>query len=328
MEKRRLGTIGPQVSAIGLGCMGMSEFYGKSHDTHSKEVILTAVRNGITMLDTADTYGNGHNEELIALALKEWHDEVFIATKFGMVREPGAYKRTVNGHPEYVRKAAEASLRRLNREVIDLYYIHRVDITVPIEETIGAMSDLVKQGKVRYIGISESSASTIRKAHAVHPLAAVQTEYSLWTRHVEKEVLPTLRKLGIGFVAYSPLGRGFLTGKLNRSVIEQEGDFRNYLPRMQGENYDHNFELVRKIEMMAERKGITGAQLVLGWVLSKGEDIIPIPGTRQIKYLVENIEAVDIPLSANEVNEIESSFPPDEVKGERYTQAGMLGIDG
>ena len=300
MKKRRLGKGGPEISAIGLGCMGMSEFYGPADDESSRRLILEALENGVTMLDTADTYGLGHNESLIADALKGWKGDVFIATKFGIVRKPGEYKRSISGRPEYVRQAAEASLKRLKRDWIDLYYVHRIDVTVPIEETVGAMADLVKEGKVRYIGLSEPSAKTIRKAHAVHPLAAVQSEFSLWTRHVEEEILPTLRELGIGFVAYSPLGRGFLTGTLDKKALDQS-DFRNLVPRLQGENYEQNLALVKRVQGMAAQKGVAPAQLALAWILGKGEDIVPIPGTRRSRYLQENIEAVGIHLDESEI---------------------------
>lgn len=326
MKKRYLGTNGPEVSAIGLGCMGMSEFYGSSNDKESKATILTALENGITMLDTSDTYGHGHNEILIADALKDWSDQVFIATKFGIVREIGKYERTINGRPEYVRSACEASLRRLKRDVIDLYYIHRIDVSTPIEETIGAMADLVSQGKVRYIGISEASAATIRKAHAVHPLSAVQSEYSLWSRELENEVIPACRELGISLVAYSPLGRGFLTGKLDLNHLEQ-GDFRSGLPRLVGKNLEHNQELLTRFEDMAKAKGITASNLALAWVLAKGSDIIPIPGTRREKYLLENIAATNIVLSKTDLREIEGIFTIGAAQGGRYTEAGMKGLN-
>ncbi|WP_018249476.1 aldo/keto reductase [Orenia marismortui] len=326
MKKRRLGKNGPQVSAIGLGCMGMSEFYGKSTYEDSRNTILTALESGVDFLDTADMYGNGHNEELIGKILKEWSGEAFVATKFGIVRKPGAYERTINGKAEYVKQAAEASLKRLGREVIDLYYLHRMDNDTPIEETIGAMADLVKEGKVRYIGISESSSDTIRRAHSVHPLTAVQSEYSMATRHIEKEILPTLRELGIGFVGYSPLSRGLLTGKLNQDVLKQEGDFRRLLPRLQGENFEHNKKVVRKLINIATRKEIMPAQLSLAWVLSRGEDIIPILGTKRVKYLIENIKAVDVEFSAEELEEI-ATILSDGIKGERYTESGMLGVE-
>lgn len=327
MKKRILGKYGMEVSAVGLGCMGMSEFYGATNNEQSKATILAALENGVTMLDTADCYGNGHNEELIGSVVKEWQGDVSIATKFGIVREDGKYERTINGRPEYVKQAAEASLRRLGRDVIDLYYIHRVDVNVPIEETVGAMSDLVREGKVRYIGISEASVSTIKKAHAVHPLTALQTEYSLWTRNVEKEILPTIKELGIGLVAYSPLGRGFLTGRLDKSILTQEGDFRKSLPRLQGENYNSNQQLVEKLEALAKEYGVKAGQLALAWVLAKDENIVPIPGTKRMSYLMENIHSTEIGLSSQEMEKIESLFSFTAIKGERYPEAGMKGIN-
>ena len=327
MKKRTLGANGPEVSAIGLGCMAMSEFYGESDEAAAKRVISAALERGITMLDTADTYGFGHNEKLIADALKEWSGEVFVATKFGIVRKPGQYERSICGRPGYVRQAAEASLRRLGRETIDLYYIHRIDTDVPIEDTVGAMSELVREGKIRYIGVSEPAVETVRRAHVVHPVAAVQTEYSLWTRHVEQQLFPTLRELGIGFVPYSPLGRGFLTGKLDAEALEPD-DFRRLMPRAQGENLLHNLRLVQKIKPIADDKGITLAQLALAWLLSKGEDIIPIPGTRRLAYLEENLAAVEVRLSQEEIEAIDAIFSPQAVQGERYPKAGMVGIDG
>lgn len=327
MKKRILGKYGMEVSAVGLGCMGMSEFYGATNNEQSKATILAALENGVTMLDTADCYGNGHNEELIGSVVKEWQGDVSIATKFGIVREDGKYERTINGRPEYVKQAAEASLRRLGRDVIDLYYIHRVDVNVPIEETVGAMSDLVREGKVRYIGISEASVSAIKKAHAVHPLTALQTEYSLWTRNVEKEILPTIKELGIGLVAYSPLGRGFLTGRLDKSILTQEGDFRKSLPRLQGENYNSNQQLVEKLEALAKEYGVKAGQLALAWVLAKDENIVPIPGTKRMSYLMENIHSTEIGLSSQEMEKIESLFSFTAIKGERYPEAGMKGIN-
>jgi len=324
---RKLGSNGPEVSAIGLGCMGMSEFYGQADDAESKKTILAALENGITMLDTSDMYGSGHNEELIASALQDWKGKVFLATKFGIVREKGKYERTINGRPEYVKQACENSLRRLKREVIDLYYIHRIDTSVPIEDTVGAMADMVSQGKIRYIGLSEASAATIRRAHAVHPVAAVQTEYSLWTRHVEKEILPTMRQLGIALVAYSPLGRGFLTGKVDKANL-QEGDFRRFTPRFQDENYDQNQALVKRLQDLARQKGTELSKLCLAWVLSKGNDIIPIPGTTKINHLLDNIQATEIDLNSQEIAEIEAAFPISAVKGERYPEAGMAGLNG
>lgn len=328
MKRRFLGINGPEVSAIGLGCMGLSEFYGKTDDKESIKTILTALDAGLTMLDTADCYGVGENEELIAEALKEWNGEVFLASKFGIVREPGVYERVINGRPEYVKKAVEASLRRLKVETIDLYYYHRIDKNTPIEETVGAMSDLVREGKIKYIGISEASPETIRRAHGVHPLTAVQSEYSLMSRQVEKSVFPTLRELGIGFVAYSPLSRGLLSDEVNKKVISQEGDSRNqFAPRFQGENFDANQKLVNVLTEIAKNKGVTTAQLSLAWVLSKGEDIVPIPGTKRVKYLLENIQATEIKLTPQEINEIEAAIPPEAVQGERYTEPGWVGMD-
>jgi aryl-alcohol dehydrogenase-like predicted oxidoreductase len=327
VKKRTLGVNGPEVSAIGLGCMAMSEFYGESDEAEAKRVIRAALERGITMLDTADTYGFGHNEKLIADALKDWSGEVFVATKFGIVRKPGQYERRICGRPEYVRQAAEASLQRLGRETIDLYYIHRIDADVPIEDTVEAMSDLVREGKIRYIGICEPAAETVRRAHAVHPVAAVQTEYSLWTRHVEQRLFPTLRELGIGFIPYSPLGRGFLTGKLDAEALEPD-DFRRLMPRARGENLRHNLQLVLKIKPIADDKGITLAQLALSWLMSKGEDIVPIPGTRRLAYLEENIAAVEIRLSQSEMEALDAVFSSQAVQGERYPKAGMVGIDG
>lgn len=327
MKKRVLGTNGPEVSAIGYGCMGLSEFYGNADYEEAKKTILKALSSGITYLDTADCYGNGANEELIGDALKDWHEHVFIASKFGIVRKPGVYERTINGRPEYVRQALEASLRRLKVDTIDLYYYHRIDLNTPIEETIGAMADLVKEGKIRYIGISEASGDTLRRANNVYQLTAGQYEYSLITRKAETSIFPVLRELGIGFTAYSPLGRGLLSGKLNRQIIMQEGDFRNTLPRMHGDNFTSNQRLVNALTEIAAQKGITAAQLSLAWILSKGEGIIPIPGTRKTERLLENIEAVEITLGSDELKQIEDAIPVDQIKGERYTEAGFVGME-
>lgn len=327
MEKRKLGRNGPRVSALGLGCMAMSEFYGPSDDACSRAVILSALEQGITMLDTADTYGHGHNEELIGKALKEWSGEVFIATKFGIVRVRGEYRRTISGRPEYLKQSAEGSLMRLGREVIDLYYIHRIDENVPVEETVGAMADLVKQGKIRYIGLSEPAAETLRRAHAVHPVTAVQSEYSLWTREVELSILPLLRELGIGFVPYSPLGRGALTGKLDKAAIAREGDLRRFLPRFTDEHFDANMERTRVLIRLASQKGVSPAQVALAWLLAQGKDIVPIPGTRHEKYLAENIHAVDLELSPVELDVLGKAFNPGAIRGERYTAEGMAGVN-
>lgn len=327
MKKRRLGPSGPEVSALGLGCMAMSEFYGPSDDAISQAVIIAALNRGITMLDTADTYGHGHNEELIGKVLREWSRDVFVATKFGIVRARGEYKRTINGRPEYVKQSAEKSLKRLGRDWIDLYYVHRIDETVPIEETIGAMADLVKEGKIRYIGLSEPSAETLRRAHAAHPITAVQSEYSLWTRDVEVSILPVLRELGIGLVPYSPLGRGALTGRLDQATLTRDGDLRQFLPRFSEANFDANMAQTQLLIDLAEQKGISPAQAALGWLLARGEDIVPIPGTRHEKFLNENIQSIDVTLSAEEVSSLDAAFAMDIVRGDRYTEEGMAGVN-
>ena len=328
MKKRILGNNGPEVSAVGLGCMAMSEFYGSTDDENSKKVILSALENGVTMLDTADTYGDGHNERLIAEVLKEWGGDVFIATKFGIVRKPGTYERKICGKPEYVKEAVEKSLKRLNVDAIDLYYIHRIDTDVPIEETVGAMSDLVGEGKIKYIGLSEPSVETVLKAHAVHPVTCIQSEYSLFTRDVEASLLTVLRKNGIGFVPYSPLGRGILTGKLTKEAMENEKDFRKSLPRTSGKYFDDNMVLVNRLKEIADSKAITLSQLALAWVLSRGDDIVPIPGTRNIRYLMDNIQSADVRLDDDDIRKIETIVYPGAVKGERYTKEGMKGVNG
>jgi len=323
IQKRRLGRDGPEVSAIGLGCMGMSEFYGDTDERESIATIRHALDRGVTFLDTADMYGSGRNEELVGRAIRGRRDEVFLATKFGNVRGPNGEFMGVRGDPEYVNEACDASLQRLGVEVIDLYYQHRVDVNVPIEETVGAMSRLVEAGKVRFLGLSEAAPGTIRKAHATHPITAVQTELSLWSRDAEEAVLPTVRELGIGYVAYSPLGRGFLTGQITSPEDFPESDFRRFHPRFTGENFEKNIALVREVEAMARKKGCTTAQLALAWVLAQGEDIVPIPGTRRRRYLDENIAALDVRLGDEELKRLDEILPPGAAAGERYHARGM-----
>jgi aryl-alcohol dehydrogenase-like predicted oxidoreductase len=322
MQKIKLGSQGAVVSREGLGCMGMSEFYGPRNDEESAATILRALDLGINFLDTADTYGIGDNEELVGKTIKPRRDEVFLATKFANIRkkdDPTYW--IISGKPEYVREACDASLKRLGVDYIDLYYQHRVDPEVPIEDTVGAMAELVKAGKVKYLGLSEASPATIRRAHKVHPITALQTEYSLWERHVEAEILPTVRELGIGFVPYSPLGRGFLTGAIKSRSDLGAGDFRaERYPRFAGENFDKNQVLVDRVTAIADRKHVKPGQLALAWVFAKGDDLAPIPGTKRRKYLDENAAAVDIKLTPAEVAELEAAIPQQDIAGERYNE--------
>ncbi|MGG1292014.1 aldo/keto reductase [Bacillus smithii] len=327
MQKRKLGNFRLEVSALGLGCMGMSDFYSGRDDNESIKTIHRALDLGVTLLDTADMYGVGKNEELVGRAIKGRRDQVIIATKFGNVRAEDGTFLGVNGRPEYVKQACEASLRRLGVDYIDLYYQHRVDPNTPIEETIGAMADLVREGKVRYIGMSEAAPETIRRAHAVHPITALQTEYSLWSRDVEDEILPTCRELGIGFVAYSPLGRGFLTGKIQKFEDLEEDDYRRHSPRFQGENFQKNLDLVQQIRKIASEKGCQPSQLALAWLLAQGQDIVPIPGTKKIPYLEENLKALDISLTDDDLARINQVAPQGVAAGERYPEEVMKGVN-
>ncbi len=324
--KRRLGRDGPEVSAIGLGCMGMSDFYGAHDDAESVKVIHHALDRGVTFLDTADMYGTGKNEELVGKAIGSRRDEVFLATKFGNVRSPTGESMGVRGDPAYVRSACEASLARLGVETIDLYYQHRVDTKVPIEDTVGEMARLLEEGKVRFLGLSEAAPETIRRAHAVHPITAVQTELSLWSRDAEADVLPAVRELGIGYVAYSPLGRGFLTGQIKSPDDFEESDWRRNHPRFQGENFVRNLALVDEVAAMAADKGCTTAQLALAWVLAQGDDVVPIPGTRHIRYLDDNIGALDVELSRDDLARLDAILPPGAAAGDRYHAQGMATV--
>jgi aryl-alcohol dehydrogenase-like predicted oxidoreductase len=327
MEMKSLGRTGLQTSELGLGCMGMSEFYGNRNDEESMAVIRHAFERGVRFYDTADIYGPYTNEVLVGKAIKNFRNQITLATKFGIVRDPAnPSKRGVNGRPEYVRSSCEGSLQRLQVEVIDLYYLHRKDPDTPIEETIGAMTRLIEQGKIRAIGLSEVNKETLRKAHEVHPVAALQSEYSLWTRDPEDGILETCQELGIAFVAYSPLGRGFLTGQIKKFEDFEPDDYRRFSPRFQGENFERNLNLVKKIEEMAMRKQCTAAQLALAWVLAQGDVIFPIPGTKKIKYLDENIDALEIRLSADERAELEAILPKGAAAGLRYPEAVMHSV--
>jgi aryl-alcohol dehydrogenase-like predicted oxidoreductase len=326
MERRTLGQ-GLEVSAIGLGCMGMSEFYGGVDEHEAIETIHRALELGVTLLDTADAYGPFTNEVLVGRAIADVpRDQVVLATKFGNVRGENRERLGVRGDAEYVRQACEASLRRLGTDHIDLYYQHRVDRNVPIEETVGAMSELVGEGKVRHIGLSEAAPATIRRAHAVHPVTALQSEYSLWTRDPEDEVLPTVRELGIGFVAYSPLGRGFLSGRFTSPDDLEPGDFRRSNPRFQEENFARNLELVERVREIADEKGVTASQLALAWVLHQGKDIVPIPGTTRVRHLEDNVAAVEIRLSEDDLRRIDEAAPKGVAAGDRYADMSPIGL--
>ncbi|HET9124943.1 MAG TPA: aldo/keto reductase [Solirubrobacteraceae bacterium] len=326
MERRRLGTQGLEVAAEGLGCMGMSEFYGTADEGEARATIQRALELGIDLLDTADQYGIGDNERLVGEAIAGRRDEVVLATKFGIVRDPeNPGSRSINGRPEYVHRACDASLRRLGLEHIDLYYQHRVDPDVPIEETVGAMAELVDAGKVRFLGLSEAGPETIRRAHTVHPISAVQSEYSLWSRDIEAEVRPVLTELGIGLVAYSPLGRGFLTGQITSLDSLAPDDFRRANPRFQTENLERNLELLRKVQAIADEKDCTPGQLALAWVLAQGRDVVPIPGTKRRSYLQQNAEAAEIELSAADIAALEEAAPIGAAAGDRYPDMTPIG---
>ncbi len=325
MIKRKIGKSDLEVFPIGLGAMGMSEFYGSVDENESIKTLHAAIEHGVNFIDTADMYGIGKNEELLQKAFHDRWDKIVLSTKFGVEIKDDGTRGGVNGRPEYVKKACEASLKRLGRDSIDLYSLHRVDPNTPIEETVGAMAELVKEGKVRYIGLSEASGNTIRKANAVHPITSVQSEYSIWSTDIELDSLPVMRELGIALVAYSPLGRGFLTGQIKKFEDLAEGDFRRVNPRFLGENFDKNLELVKEVEEMAKQRNIKASQLALAWVLNQGNDIFPIPGTTKINNLIENIEAINITLSREEITKLKSTMT--FISGTRYSEAGMKGIN-
>ena len=323
MQARRLGQ-GLEVSALGLGCMGMSEFYGRTDEDEAVATIHRALDLGITFLDTADMYGPFTNERLVGRAIAGRRDGVVLATKFGIVRGPNGERLGVRGDPQYVRQCCDASLGRLGVDHIDLYYQHRVDKTVPIEETVGAMAELVRQGKVRYLGLSEAAPATLHRAHTVHPISALQTEYSLWTRDPEEQVLPTVRELGIGFVAYSPIGRGFLTGRIRSAEDLDADDFRRAHPRFAGDNLEHNLALIRGVEALAAEKGVTPAQLALAWVLGRGDDVVPIPGTKRVAYLEQNAGALSVELGGGDLARLDALFPPGAAAGDRYPDMSAI----